>query len=222
MLDYLWAGMLIFGILWGLLQGRGAELTQAVLDGGKEAIDLSLTMLGVMAIWTGLMEIAEKCGVLQSIHRLLRPVIRWLFPGLPKGHPAAESISTNFAANMLGLGNAATPAALKAMKELQELEEERTGEANLQPERKTALTCPDKFTASDEMCTFIIINISSLQLIPVNMLAYRSQYGSVNPAAITAPVLVATVISTLVGVSVCKLFQRRGQQRKIVPKRRRM
>ncbi len=209
MLDYLWAGMLILGILWGLLQGKGSELTQAVLDGGKEAIDLSLTMLGVMAIWTGLMEIAEKCGVLQSIHRLLRPMIRWLFPRLPEGHPAAESISTNFAANMLGLGNAATPAALKAMKELQELEAERIAEANLQPKGKTVLARSDHFTASDEMCTFIIINISSLQLIPINMLAYRSQYGSVNPAAITAPVLVATVISTLVGVTVCKLCQQR-------------
>ena len=185
MLDYLWAGMLIFGILWGILQGKGAELTQAVLDGGRSAVDLSLTLLGAMAIWTGLMEIAEKCGILQGIHRLLRPAIRWLFPDLPEDHPATESISMNFAANILGLGNAATPAALKAMKELQDLQ-------------------VDKYTASDAMCTFLIINISSLQLIPINMIIYRSQYGSVNPAMITVPVLIATVASTVVGVVMCK------------------
>lgn len=207
MLDYLWAGMLILGILWGLFQGKGAGLTQAVLDGGKAAIDLSLTMLGAMAVWSGLMEIAKTGGVLQSIHRLLAPAIRWLFPRLPKGHPAAEAISANFAANMLGLGNAATPAALRAMKELQELESERGAGA-------------EPFVASDEMCTFLIINISSLQLIPVNMLIYRSQYGSANPAVITVPVLIATVISTLVGVCCCKLFQRRQGTGKIFSERR--
>jgi spore maturation protein A len=209
MLDYLWTGMLIFGVLWGILQGKGAELTQAVLDGGRSAVDLSLTLLGAMAIWTGLMEIAEKCGILQGIHRLLRPAIRWLFPDLPENHPATESISMNFAANILGLGNAATPAALKAMKELQELEEERAGAA--QEQRKHSAVQGkkmfDKYTANDEMCTFLIINISSLQLIPINMIIYRSQYGSVNPAIITVPVLIATVASTVVGVVMCKVLR---------------
>ena len=210
MLDYLWAGMLIFGILWGILQGKGAELTQAVLDGGRSAVDLSLTLLGAMAIWTGLMEIAEKCGILQGIHRLLRPVIRWLFPDLPEDHPATESISMNFAANILGLGNAATPAALKAMKELQELEEQRAVAAKEQRKRNAVQGKKmfDKYTANDEMCTFLIINISSLQLIPINMIIYRSQYGSVNPAMITVPVLIATVASTVVGVIFCKLCRK--------------
>lgn len=204
--------MLIFGVLWGILQGKGAELTQAVLDGGRSAVDLSLTLLGAMAIWTGLMEIAEKCGILQGIHRLLRPVLRWLFPDLPEDHPATESISMNFAANILGLGNAATPAALKAMKELQELEEERAG-AECERQIRSAVhkvhgrTTFDKYTASDEMCTFLIINISSLQLIPINMIIYRSQYGSVNPAMITVPVLIATVASTVVGVVMCKVLR---------------
>lgn len=192
MLDYLWAGMLLLGVVWGLIHGRAAELTQAVLDGGKDAVNLSLTMLGVMSVWTGLMEVGKNAGLLKQINRLLRPVISWLFPKLPREHPAAESISMNFAANMLGLGNAATPAALKAMKELQELEE-------------------DKNIASDEMCTFLIINISSLQLVPINMIAYRSQYGAVNPASITAPVLIATLVSTLAGVIFCKAAARRGR-----------
>ena len=214
MLDYLWAGMLIFGVLWGILQGKGVELTQAVLDGGRSAVDLSLTLLGAMAIWTGLMEIAEKCGILQGIHRLLRPVIRWLFPDLPEDHPATESISMNFAANILGLGNAATPAALKAMKELQELEEERAAECERQKrgavqERKIF----DKYTANEEMCTFLIINISSLQLIPINMIIYRSQYGSVNPAMITVPVLIATVASTVVGIVMCKVLRTKPRAR---------
>lgn len=209
MLDYLWAGMLILGILWGLLEGRGAELTQAVLDGGKAAIDLSLTMLGAMAIWTGIMEIAKEGGILRQLNRLLRPVIHWLFPRLPKDHPATESISMNFAANMLGLGNAATPAALKAMKELQELEEERAGKVSRSADKKGTLSRIDRYTASDEMCMFLIINISSLQLIPINMIVYRSQYGSVNPAAITGPVLIETVISMVVGVVFCKVCQRR-------------
>lgn len=217
MLDYLWAGMLVLGILWGLFQGKGAELTQAVLDGGKAAINLSLTMLGVMAVWSGLMEIAEKSGILRGIHRLLAPVIHWLFPGLPKGHPAAESISTNFAANLLGLGNAATPAALKAMKELQELEAERG--TKIQRSKESSELHHDRFTASDEMCTFLIINISSLQLVPINMFVYRSQYGSANPAVIAVPVLIATVISTVVGVCACKLFQCRCVLRKIFSKK---
>lgn len=191
MLDYLWAGMLLLGVVWGLLNGRGAELTQAVLDGGKAAVTLSLTMLGVMSVWTGLMEVGKHAGLLSQVNRILRPMISWLFPKLPRDHPAAESISMNFAANMLGLGNAATPAALKAMKELQELEIER---------EKTV----GREVANDEMCTFLIINISSLQLVPINMIAYRSQYGAVNPAAITVPVLIATTISTVVGVIFCK------------------
>ena len=212
MLDYLWAGMLIFGVLWGILQGKGAELTQAVLDGGRSAVDLSLTLLGAMAIWTGLMEIAEKCGILQGIHRLLRPAIRWLFPDLPENHAATESISMNFAANILGLGNAATPAALKAMKELQELEEERA-RATCEQQKSSAIhkvhgrTTLDKYTASDEMCTFLIINISSLQLIPINMIAYRQQYGSVNPTAIIGPAIVATLINTIVAIVFCKIME---------------
>lgn len=235
MLDYLWAAMLLLGVVWGLLHGRAAELTQAVLDGGKDAVTLSLTMLGVMSVWTGLMEVGKNAGLLRQVNRLLRPVISWLFPRLPRDHPAAESISMNFAANMLGLGNAATPAALKAMKELQELEAEReaggesagaggnenmsawAGEAAGAWAGKSAGAGGGEqkkpgslqiYTANNEMCTFLIINISSLQLVPINMIAYRSQYGAVNPAAITVPVLIATMLSTLMGVIFCKAAEK--------------
>lgn len=220
MLDYLWSGMLLLGIVWGLWQGKAGELTQAVLDGGKNAVDLSLTMLGVMAVWTGLMEVGKRAGLLGQVNRLLRPVIAWLFPKLPKDHPAAESISVNFAANMLGLGNAATPAALKAMRELQELEEEResarrqgwetgTGGRRIESVDGEFGKIRKNNTASHEMCTFLILNISSLQLVPINMIAYRSQYGSADPASIMVPVLIATVCSTLVGILFCKLAARR-------------
>lgn len=216
-LDYLWSAMLILGVVWGLWQGKAAELTQAVLDGGKNAVDLSLTMLGVMAVWTGLMEVGKNAGLLAQVHRLLRPVISWLFPKLPKDHAAAEAISMNFAANLLGLGNAATPAALKAMKALQELEKEREGTPTGRSISRSGgkgtgrdveskeKWMTDTSMANHEMCTFLIINISSLQLVPINMIAYRSQYGSVNPASITVPVLIATMVSTLVGIIFCKI-----------------
>lgn len=226
MLDYLWAAMLLLGVVWGLSQGRAAELTQAVLDGGKDAVTLSLTMLGVMSVWTGLMEVGKNAGLLRQVNRLLRPVISWLFPRLPKSHPAAESISLNFTANLLGLGNAATPAALKAMKELKELEEERQRAAVGQETSagcssmtgqetsagRSSINGSEVVVANDEMCTFLIINISSLQLIPINMIAYRSQYGAVNPTAITVPVLIATMTSTLVGILFCKLMSGRKRQ----------
>ena len=187
MLDYLWGAMLAIGIVWGLCQGRAAELTKAVLDGGRMAIELSLTMLGIMCVWTGLMEVGKQAGLLSQLNRLMRPVIRWLFPRVPGEHPATEAVSLSFAADLLGLGNAATPAALKAMKELQKL------------------NGGDKTVASHEICTFLILNIASIQLVPINMIAYRSQYGSVDPAAITGPALVATLCSALVGVMFCKL-----------------
>jgi len=213
MLDYLWSVMLILGVVWGLWQGKAGEITQAVLEGGKNAVDLSLTMLGVMAVWTGFLEVGKSAGLLAQINRFLKPFISWLFPGLPKGHPAAESISVNFAANLLGLGNAATPAALKAMRELQELEEERKGsmETGTLRKQRRSENAPQQHTniaASDEMCTFLILNISSLQLVPINMIAYRSQYGSVDPASIMVPVLIATLCSTLVGIMFCKLAAR--------------
>lgn len=194
MLDYLWAGMILLGIVWAAIHGTMNEVTQAAMDSSREAVSLSITMLGVMSFWCGILEVGRQAGVLEQLSRFMRPVIRFLFPKLPKDHPAVNDISTNFIANILGLGSAATPAGLMAMKHLQELEEERG-----QKERGRA---------SPEMCTFLIINISSLQLIPMTMIAYRSQYGSVAPMAIMAPVLVVTGISTVAAVIFCKIMDR--------------
>ena len=188
-MDYLWGGMLLIGIVYGAFTGRMQEVTDAILNSSREAVTLGISMVGVMSLWMGLMEIAKSSGLIERLTRAIRPVVRFLFPGLPKGHPAEGFISTNMIANMLGLGMAATPAGLKAMESLADLEKERGRAAGI---------------ASHEMCTFLIINIASLQLIPVNMIAYRSQYGSVNPAAIVGPGIVETAVSALVAVLYCK------------------
>ena len=201
MLNYLWAFMILIGIIFAAFTGKMPDITNAALDSSREAVSLCITMVGVMAFWMGLMEIAKDAGVIESLSRKLRPVIRFLFPDLPPTHPAVEHISTNMIANVLGLGWAATPTGLKAMEELQKLEDDRRAGKASGPVRK-------KGVASNEMCTFLIINISSLQLIPVNVIAYRSQYGSVNPAAIVGAGIIATTVGTLAAVIYCKLKDR--------------
>ncbi|MDE7038609.1 MAG: nucleoside recognition protein, partial [Lachnospiraceae bacterium] len=157
MLNYLWAGMILIGIIFAAFTGRMPDITNAALDSSKEAITLCITMMGVMSFWVGLMEIAAKAGIIRSASLRIRPLIRFLFPRLPAGHPAEEHITTNIIANVLGLGWAATPAGLKAMEQLSKLEEDRRSGRMPGPVRKKGI-------ASNEMCTFLIINISSLQL----------------------------------------------------------
>ena len=199
MLNYLWAGMIIAGIIFAAFTGRMPDVTNAALDSSKEAITLCITMMGVMSFWVGLMEIATKAGIITAASRRIQPLIRFLFPDLPADHPAQEHITTNIIANVLGLGWAATPAGLRAMTELSKLEEDRRSGRLPGSVRKRGV-------ASNEMCTFLILNISSLQLIPVNVIAYRSQYGSVNPAAIVGPGIAATAVSTIVAVLYCKMM----------------
>ncbi|MCI9359995.1 MAG: nucleoside recognition protein [Hungatella sp.] len=202
MLNYLWAFMMLVGILWGAFHGTMAQVTQGALDAAGDAVSLCITMLGVMSLWTGVLEVGQRAGLIEQLAKRMSPILRFLFPNLPKDHPANLSIATNMIANILGLGWAATPAGLKAMEELAKLEEERGNPAYLGDGRGTV--GKRERIASNEMCTFLILNISSLQLIPVNMIAYRQQYGSVNPAGIIAPAIVATFISTLVAVVYCK------------------
>ena len=206
MLNYLWAGIILAGILFGAFNGRMEEITNAALDSSKEAVTLCITMIGVMAFWTGIMEIASKAGIIGMASRKMRPLIRFLFPDIPEGHRAGEHITTDFIANFLGLGWAATPAGLRAMEELGRLEEDRRSGKAFGPAR-------EKGVASNEMCTFLIINISSLQLIPMNVIAYRSQYGSPNPAAIVGAGIVATMVSTGAAVIFCRIMDRRGGQK---------
>lgn len=213
MMNYLWGFMIILGIVYAAITGTLPEVTQAAIDSSKEAVTLCITMIGVMSLWMGLMRIAEKGGIIRSAVKCLKPFLRFLFPGIPKNHLANQYIAENFIANVFGLGWAATPAGIRAIEELEKLEEDRRNEnvgvmldkkrSGRRKERRSAVP---KGTASNEMCTFLIINISSLQLIPVNVIAYRSQYGSVNPAAIVGPGIVATAVSTIVAVLYCKMM----------------
>ena len=196
-MNYLWAGMMLVGIIYAAFHGTLPQVTEGALDAAKEAVSLCITMTGVMSFWVGLMKIAEKTGMIAGLSRKLKPILQFLFPGIPKGHIANEYIATNFIANVFGLGWAATPAGLKAMEALEDLEKERGNSGD---------------AASDEMCTFLILNISSLQLISVNLIAYRSQYGSANPAAIVGPGIVATVCSTLAAIIFCKIINRRRKK----------
>lgn len=187
-MNYLWGGMIVIGVIFGAVHGGFGLITEAAVSSSKEAVNLAIAMAGVIAMWTGLMEIAQETGILAACTKKLRPLLKLLFPGLPQESRANELIATNFIANIFGLGWAATPAGLEAMQELQLLSGEKKG------------------VASREMCTFLVLNISSLQLIPVNMIAYRSQYGSVNPAAIVGPGIVATFVSTLTALILCKVM----------------
>lgn len=186
MLNYIWAFMIIIGIIYGSLTGHMAELSNAALDSAREAVTLCITMLGVMALWVGLMQIAQKAGIIASMTKKLRPFLLFLFPRLRYEDIALEYISTNVVANILGLGWACTPAGLKAMEELGRIQRNKA--------------CKDPTSASNEMCNFLILNISSLQLIPVNIIVYRSQYGSVTPTSIIMPAILATTCSTLAGI----------------------
>lgn len=204
-MNYLWAGMMLVAVVYGAIHGTIPEVTQAALDSSKEAVTLCVTMLGILSFWMGLMQIAGASGLIERLTRGIQPILRWLFPRIPKGHPALEQIAVNCIANVLGLGWAATPAGLKAMEELKNLEEERRAAGGMSGH----LPAVPKGMASDEMCVFLILNISSLQLIPMNVVAYRSQYGSVDPTAIVGPAILATAVSTLAGIIFCKVMDGR-------------
>ena len=188
MLNILWVFMIAGGILFASFHGTMGKLTEVFISSSTEAVNLCIFMLGVIGVWNGMMEIAVKSGLMKKIAKTMYPFIHWLFPDIPPRHKANEYIAANMAANILGLGWAATPAGLKAMRELQKLEE-------------------GGGRASDMMCAFLVLNISSLQLVPINMIAYRSQYGSVNPAAVVLPAICATMISTMAGIVFIKIME---------------
>ena len=196
-MNYLWAFMILSGVIFSAFHGTIPAVTGAVLDSAKEAVTLCITMTGVMSFWMGLMRIAERGGVIAGLSRKLKPVLRFLFPQIPPEHVANEQIAAN------------------AMESLEELEESRrkemgteNGAAKRKKGHQTKPAPVPRGTANAEMCTFLIMNISSLQLIPVNIIAFRSQYGSVNPAEIIGPAILATVISTITAVIFCKFAQK--------------
>ncbi|MCI9108634.1 MAG: nucleoside recognition protein, partial [Lachnospiraceae bacterium] len=160
MLNYIWALMIMVGVIYGAMTGNIEAVSNAALDSAGEAVSLCITMMGVMALWVGLMEIAQTSGLIERLTKGIQPFISFMFPGIPKGHAAREYISMNIIANVLGLGWACTPAGLKAMEELAKLEAER-GTAGYLSNHST--DGRRERVASSEMCTFLILNISSLQ-----------------------------------------------------------
>lgn len=201
LLNKIWGWMLVIGIGVGLVTGKAAEVSTALVDSTKNGVDYAIGMAGVVAMWSGIMHLAEAEGILDVLTRKMKGLIHFLFPDIPHGHPAEKYISLNFAANILGLGWAATPAGLSAMEALNDLEEER---------RSTHHPLAGiRGRASQEMCTFLVINVSSLQLIPMTIIAYRSQFGAAVPAEIVLPGILATAFSTAAGILFVKIMGRR-------------
>ena len=189
MINYIWCGMIIIGIIVGTLTGNIEAVSTAAIEWAEIAVELSLGLIGVMALWLGLMKIAEEAGIVRGMGLLMKPIMVKLFPEVPADHPAMGSIVANMAANFFGLGNAATPLGIKAMQELQDLNE-------------------NKEEASNAMVMFLAINTSSVTLISSSTIAYRSAAGAANPADIIGPTIIATVVSTTVAIIACKLLEK--------------
>lgn len=192
-MNLIWGMMLLTGIIFSFFNGTAPSLTDAVIASGRDAVDLAVTMCGIVPLWCGMLKIAERSGLTQRISQFLSPVIGRLFPDIPKGHRALELISSNITANMLGLGWAATPSGIEAMRSLSEF--------NGKSPR-----------ASRAMCMFMVINMSSVQLITINILAYRSAYDSVSPSAVIVPGILATAVSTAAGILAVKAAERREKK----------
>ena len=195
-LNYIWIGFFLLAAVFALIQafcygnsGVFADMINSTFDNSKTAFEISLGLTGVLSLWMGVMKIGEKGGVVNAIAKILSPVFCRLFPDIPKGHPVTGSIFMNISANMLGLDNAATPLGLKAMEGLQELN-------------------PKKDTASNPMIMFLVLNTSGLTIIPVSIMVYRAQMGAAQPTDIFIPILLATFVSTLVGIITVSIYQR--------------
>ena len=212
---YLWGGMLLIGIVYGVLAGNVDEVTKAFVSCSGEAVSLCISMAGITAMWTGMMKIAENSGLVTELAAKMRPLIRFLFPKLDTESKAAHYICLNFLSNVLGLSWASTSSGLCAMKDLKELQlQKENAEKNTEDSGKKDAVKNSSMIASNEMCTFLIINVSSLQLIPVNMIAYRAKYGSADPTAIVGPAILATAVSTAVAVIFCRIA---GKYKKVSP-----
>lgn len=188
MLNYIWSGMIIFSLITAFFTGRISEVSSALMTGAGDAVTMTISLMGIMCLWTGIMNIAENTGVTQFVAKLLSPLMKILFPRL-KDKRAKDAIVMNMTANMLGLSNAATPLGLKAMQELKRLSDGRT--------------------ATDEMCMFIVINTASLQIIPSTVIALRQSAGSITPTDIIIPVWLCSICVITVGVLAVKIFSKR-------------
>ena len=190
MLNFIWSGMILISFVVSIFTGKIEAVTNGAMEGAALAVETCIGILGSMCLWTGLAKIAEKSGLVEVFAKILRPVTRLVFPKLNFDSPAHRCIVLNMVANLLGMGNAATPLGINAMKELDKLNKGRSA-------------------ASNEMCMFVVINTASIQLIPSTVIALRQMYGSANPTEIVAPVWICSIGAVIVGVVMAKIFEKR-------------
>lgn len=188
-MQVVWLGLIFIGVVTAMFTGKMADVTKATIDAAKTSVELCIGLIGIMALWLGFMKLAEGAGLIQALSRLLRPILKRLFPDVPADHPAMGSMLSNIAANMLGLGNSATALGLKAMQDLKSLS--KHGE-----------------TATNAMATFLAMNSASITLIPATVIAMRASAGSQNPTGIIGPTLLATIISMVVSIVAVKLLEK--------------
>lgn len=188
MLNWIWLGLMVVAFVVAAIRGTAEQVTTGAIESAKTAVEISLGLIGILALWLGVMRVAEKSGLVQQLSRALAPVMRIIFPEVPRDHPAMGAIVMNIAANMLGLNNAATPLGIKAMEELQELN-------------------PMKETATNAMVMLMAINTASVQLIPATVIGLMAAAGSTNPTAVIAPTIIVTAGSLVVAIVVCRLLQ---------------
>jgi len=189
MLNYIWFGLMAIALIVAAFTGKAEAVTKGAVDSAKTAVEIALGLVGIMTLWLGIMRVAEKAGLISMLGRVLRPFSRLLFPEIPPDHPAIGAMILNVAANMLGLSNAATPLGIKAMEELQTLNEE-------------------KETASDAMVTFMVLNTAGIQFIPATIIAVLAAAGSASPTSIIPTTLAATFCGAIAAIVTAKVLQR--------------
>jgi spore maturation protein A len=187
MVNYIWVGLTIIGLLFAAINGTMNEVNEAIFKGAKEAVTLCIGLISILVFWLGMMKIAEDSGLLKKLTSLFEPIVKRIFPEVPPNHPALGYILSNMIANMFGLGNAATPLGIKAMEQLK-------------------LLNGGKNEASRSMVTFLAINTASITLIPTTVIAIRMNYGSVSPTDIVGPTLVTTALSAIAAILIDRFF----------------
>ncbi|WEK55649.1 MAG: nucleoside recognition domain-containing protein [Candidatus Cohnella colombiensis] len=191
MVNWIWMGMIVVSVIVGAVNGKLEKVAEAAFGGAQTGVTVSLGLISILVFWMGLMRIAEDAGLIQKLSKLMAPIVRRLFPDVPRDHPAMGYILSNMSANLLGLGNAATPMGIKAMQELQTLN-------------------PNPTVATPAMCTLLALNTASITIVPTTMIAIRMNFGSVHPAEIVAPTLLATIISTGAAIIVDRWYRHKA------------
>ncbi|MCY6960528.1 nucleoside recognition domain-containing protein [Clostridium brassicae] len=189
MINYIWFFLMISGIVFGLVTGKGGIISKSIITSTESSVKLIIGLIGMMCLWSGIMKIAQKSGITEKLAKLLRPILNLIFKDVSRNKNAMGSILLNLTSNMLGLSNAATPFGIKAMEELQK-------------------TNPNKDTATDDMALFLVINAACIQIIPTSVISMRAACGSKNPGVIILPAIIATGIAAVMGIIYCKILEK--------------